>query len=202
MSNQAPSQLATSAETAEFIPLLNFENDYEILNYYPFTIRKKSNKKELKDINHNAGYINVKLNGKIYFKHRVIALQFIHNPDPALNDVVDHINRIRNDNHIENLRWVSYSENNFNKSSNCGVVYQFVDTIPDDSIHVTDYGEHQFEDLYFYDNTFYFYNGQQYRVMHISENKRGNKYINFNDVDDKKVKICYSRFKRLYDIVD
>ena len=29
----------------DFVPLLHFEKDYEILNQYPFTIRKKSNKR-------------------------------------------------------------------------------------------------------------------------------------------------------------
>ena len=30
-------------QAGEFVDLLNFENDYEILNQEPFTIRKKSN---------------------------------------------------------------------------------------------------------------------------------------------------------------
>jgi hypothetical protein len=44
--------------------------------------------------------------------HRLMALAFIPNPDNA--EMVDHINRIKTDNRIENLRWVSRSENIIN----------------------------------------------------------------------------------------
>lgn len=48
--------------------------------------------------------------------HRLIAENFIPNPN-AFN-CVDHINRIRTDNRISNLRWVSYSQNNYNAVRN------------------------------------------------------------------------------------
>lgn len=199
---QSVSPLAESSDQAIFIPLLHFENDYEILNFYPFTIRNKSTMKELNGTVASDGYIVVKLNRKMYKQHRIIALQFIVNDDPALNDVIDHINHNRSDNHIENLRWTTQSINTKNKSIANGIVYDFVDTIPDDAIHVKDYGKHQFEDLYFFNNTFYFYNGMQYRVMHVSEKKRGQRCINFRDVDGKLVQIMYSKFKKLYDLID
>lgn len=44
--------------------------------------------------------------------HRIVAKVFISNP---LNkNEIDHINTIRTDNHIENLRWVTRSENRTN----------------------------------------------------------------------------------------
>ena len=45
--------------------------------------------------------------------HRLIAIHFIPNPNNNLE--VDHINRIRDDNNINNLRWVNRSENQINK---------------------------------------------------------------------------------------
>ena len=51
---------------------------------------------------------------KFFSIHRLIALTFIPNPDNK--PCVDHINRNTQDNRIENLRWVSYSENNMNVS--------------------------------------------------------------------------------------
>ena len=42
-------------------------------------------------------------------------MQWIPNDDPANKTVIDHINRNRADNRIENLRWSSISENNHNR---------------------------------------------------------------------------------------
>ena len=67
-------------QIVEFVDLINFENDYEILNVYPYTIIRKRNHYEVKESLDNKGYIRVVLNGKIYRKHRLIALQFIPNP--------------------------------------------------------------------------------------------------------------------------
>lgn len=47
--------------------------------------------------------------GKRCTVHRLVAEAFIPNPDNLRE--VDHINSIRNDNHIENLRWVSHQDN-------------------------------------------------------------------------------------------
>tara|TARA_R110000787_G_C13149682_1_gene418323 strand:- start:46 stop:519 length:474 start_codon:yes stop_codon:yes gene_type:complete len=66
-------------------------------------------------------YVNLYNDGKKKMKkiHRLIAEHYI--PNPQNKQFVDHINRIRDDNRIENLRWVTSSENNTNmgiKSSN------------------------------------------------------------------------------------
>ena len=90
---------SSEGQTIDFVPLLNFEDNYEILNDYPFTIRKKANKRVLKESLSN-GYLVCTLNGKQYRKHRLIALQFLPNDDPINNDIIDHINRNRADNHL------------------------------------------------------------------------------------------------------
>ena len=45
--------------------------------------------------------------------HRLIAIQFIENLESKTD--VDHINRIKNDNRLDNLRWATVSENSVNK---------------------------------------------------------------------------------------
>ena len=45
--------------------------------------------------------------------HILVANTFIPNPDNKLT--VDHINRIRNDNRVENLQWATMAEQSINK---------------------------------------------------------------------------------------
>ena len=62
------------------------------------------------------GYLMVRVcnNGKPkgFSIHRLLAEHFIPNPDKL--PVVDHINQIRDDNRLENLRWASHSDNQLN----------------------------------------------------------------------------------------
>lgn len=60
-----------------------------------------------------GGYVRVKLNygdrSKKVMMHRLVAMAFIPNPDNKPQ--VDHINRNRADNRVENLQWVTAQEN-------------------------------------------------------------------------------------------
>jgi hypothetical protein len=173
--------------------------DYEINVNYPHQIRKKANGMILKECMTCYGYLRVHMNLHEHFKHLLIALQFLPNPDnlPA----VDHANHVRSDNRIENLRWISNSNNCRNKSAHKGVEYTFVDEISPEAIHVTEYGEHQFDDLYFHNNQFLYFNGVQYRILHIIEHENGNLHVNIKDTEHRFVSICYSVFKRMYNLI-
>jgi hypothetical protein len=61
----------------------------------------------------NKGYRCVKISGKKYKSHRLI-WKMVYGEDPDENKVIDHINRVRDDNRICNLRVVSVLENNRN----------------------------------------------------------------------------------------
>jgi hypothetical protein len=59
----------------------------------------------------NKGYIRIKLNGKSYKAHR-LAWLYVYGLWPV--NIVDHINNIKDDNRILNLREASDSENQYN----------------------------------------------------------------------------------------
>lgn len=62
-----------------------------------------------------TGYRVVKHNKKVYSVHRLVAETFISNPESK--PTVDHLNRVRDDNRVENLRWASWKEQNDNTSA-------------------------------------------------------------------------------------
>ena len=86
-----------------FEVLRNHPN-YEILNVYPHTIRRRRDSHIISEWYDTKGYTVVKLNQKAYKKHRIIAEQYIENDDPATKTQVDYINHNRTDNRITNLR--------------------------------------------------------------------------------------------------
>lgn len=196
-------EMNTEAKKVEFVPLLDFEDDYEILNDYPFTIRRKSNHFQPSESLNYAGYPVLKLNRYPYLKHVLIAKQFIPNDDPEHKVEIDHWNHDTTDYHLENLHWATKSFNQKNKKKQNGIEFKYVDEINDDSIQVTDYGNHQFED-YYYDeiaDQFYFWNGKQYKKLHNNSDERGSLYVTLYDTDNRRVNVFYSKFKRLYDLI-
>ena len=100
---------------------------------------KYVSKKEhiLKPHTNTHGYPSVILckNGKHHKNHRVhrlVAQAFI--PNPQNKPYIDHINTIRNDNRIENLRWATREENDHNpitlknRIGKCGIKIKCLNT--------------------------------------------------------------------------
>lgn len=57
----------------------------------------------------NCGYLRVRVEGKRYFVHRLVAESFI--PNPQNLPVVMHLDNCKTHNSKENLRWGTYSDN-------------------------------------------------------------------------------------------
>ena len=206
---------SSEGQVVEFVPLLNFEEDYEILNEFPFTIRKKANHRVLSEtIRNTDGYLIVSLSGKQYLKHRLICLQFLTNPDPINNYVIDHINRNRTDNHLSNLRWCLSKENNRNKTNYKGIQAIYTDDIPDDAM-VIDFYYTRTERRMFDDDKYYYWfdetNNEDvfyakitddiYKILHINRNKQGNEWVVMKDINDRLVGMMINRFKQQHDLI-
>jgi hypothetical protein len=78
---------------------------------------------------HPTGYIHLWVNGKRMLLHRLVYL--FHNPewdiaDTSCDNSIDHVNGVKNDNRIENLRVVNASQNGQNRTHMNGRVIKGV----------------------------------------------------------------------------
>ena len=163
------------------------DSDYEIFSEFPFQIRKKSNQRIIAEWRHKTqDYIQCKMNGRRYSKHRVVALQFIPNDDPINKNEVDHISHDRTDYHIQNLRWVSRNENQKNTAGHNGFRYEFVEKLPDDAIKIETYKGIEFDDYFYSPETgkCYYDNGLNIRIIPYQRASTNSPYINVRDINN------------------
>jgi hypothetical protein len=101
----------------EFEFIKGYENLYKISR--GGSIYSCHYKKEMKQMTKEDGYkyVHLRKNRKEYkgHIHRLLALQYIPNPDNKPE--VDHIDRNKINNSLDNLRWVTRLENCHNKSN-------------------------------------------------------------------------------------
>ena len=85
---------------------------YEISNYgrvKSLNYRNTNECRILKPYPNKKGYLQIRIGGKMYRVHRLVAEAFI--PNTENKPYIDHINTIKDDNRVENLRWCTAEEN-------------------------------------------------------------------------------------------
>ncbi|KAA6385941.1 MAG: hypothetical protein EZS28_018533 [Streblomastix strix] len=133
----------TQTETETQFVTLKADEKYEISTQEPWIIRRKEDGFIPKFSQTNSGYLRGRLGGQVHLLHRLVAEQFVTNDDSINKTQIDHKNGVKTDNSITNLRYVSPSDNQKNKSKhNADVIYEYVDEVPDDAITINDYGLH------------------------------------------------------------
>ena len=84
--------------------------------------------KRIMKLKTDNGYLRIRLTKdkikKFFRHHQLMGLHFIPNPNNFIE--IDHINGIKNDNRLENLRWVSGSQNCRNKKKRANCSSQFL----------------------------------------------------------------------------
>jgi hypothetical protein len=162
--------------------------DYEICKSFPYQIRKIETRKIIKEYQRKSGYVACSLNRYPYLKHRIIALQFIPNEDDLPE--VDHKNKIRNDNRIENLRFVTHSENQSNSKSNHGFEYEYYDNLPAPCQPFIFYNGHDFEGYSIDEEmNIYFHNGLMFRKLRRLMKTEKYPYYWLTDIEGKRISV-------------
>lgn len=164
---------STTSQSTTFAQLRAYPG-YEITTSAPFRVRRNGCDHFLTEFRNNAGYTVINIHSNPVFLHRVIAQQFIDNPDPEHLVEIDHIDHIRDHNTIENLRWVTKEENLRNRARwTCDPIEWFDDEPLDNMMEIRFYNGFQFSN--------YFFDGERvitpargsrhnYRVVGINKN--------------------------------
>ena len=133
-----------------FQPLRDFEDSYEIEVEEPHRIRRLGSDRFVStSLDRLTGYMRVKLNGRTYKLHRILAKHFIENPDDLPQ--VDHIDRNKTNNSIENLRWVTASENTRNRTVAAYGRREYLNNPPNDITEIR-----TFNGVEYAENTYFF----------------------------------------------
>ena len=130
---------------------LKYDNDFLIDSEYPHQIVYKYTKKPLTEYyqNDNDTHIVVQIKGKFVKKHRLIAQQFIENPDPTNLQYVEHIDNNKHNNAISNLRWITHNANMYNRNDFKKQPYEYLNTMPENVIKITKIKDVEYSGYYF-----------------------------------------------------
>ncbi len=162
---QLSSPLDSSFKTISFNP------KYEIEIDPPHRVRYTKNHVYINEHTLNSGYIQLYIGGKNFTKNRLIAIEFIENPDPSTYTETDHIDGNKLNNTISNIRWVTHSENLKNRKKFKLQEYETLAELPK-----TTFCLNYYEDVY-YPRYYYDYVTEKLIIRRsLTENSKRDQY--------------------------
>lgn len=158
---------------------LKISNEYEINKNFPYYVRRVGSQKNELLTMMDAGYLGINIHCHLYGFHRVVATQWI--PNPNHYSIVDHINGNVQDWHVENLRWASRKENCRNRHICKGVELTLLEDIPDTCRPLDIFKNTRIYDIYIdmITKEVYKYNSILFQQLQQLTTGKGN-YIRFN----------------------
>jgi hypothetical protein len=157
-------------------------------------------------LNRKNGYYYVNFDNKHNSLHRLVAEQFIPNPDNLSE--IDHCDRCRTNNSLSNLRWVSRTLNTCNKTSFKSVKYEYLDELPEGYEVFNEYQMRSGRKRFF-NNLFIKWTNEgptfltndsarHYRFLHQAIHN-GSNYVQHQDIDGKHCSIWFNRISKTQD---
>ncbi|CAL6029096.1 Conserved_hypothetical protein [Hexamita inflata] len=143
-------------------------------------------------------YINLKneSGSAQFYVHKLVANAFL-GMCPT-NFQVDHIDRNKQNNCLENLRYVSASNNCKNKTKYNGHSAEYFQELPTNCVQLKSYGKHRFENYFINADTkeIYSFDNNQYRKVILTTDKTsGTQKYNTKSTLGKPVSVCLSKLQ-------
>ncbi|CAL6044636.1 Conserved_hypothetical protein [Hexamita inflata] len=187
-------QIKNVVEQGRFI--INFP-DYVVTNIGRIICVSQQSQVKLYVVN---GYFMVYLKnesgGAQFYVHKLVANAFLGMCPTGFE--IDHIDRTRQNNCLENLRYVSRSDNLKNKTIYKGHLAEYFQELPVSCVQLKSYGKHVFENYFVDQNTkqIYSFDNNQFRKVILTANNNGTQFYHVKSTLGKDVSVCLSKLQR------
>ena len=192
----SPSSSSSSSISPSTWIDLKVNNKYEICTEYPHSIRNKKTQRILKESRTNDGYLIVSTLQKT--KHQLVATQWI--PNPNNYNEVHHINDDRDDNRIDNLEWISHSENLRRRAPYTRRPFEFIDSLPSTAVPIEEYKGFKY-DRYWFDpvsqQLIMLTKNNRYKIVHPSKSKPGSMLVTLSTANGGSRTVGYQKLIRI-----
>lgn len=176
---------------------LKLDGRYAISPEYPYEIIYRSTNRVIKVSTSYNEYKTVNIGGNTYGLHKVIAMQWLENPNNYKE--VNHKDGNRSNNQLENLEWISHSENLKQRPKFTRRNYEFIDELPETAVPLGKYKDVEYDRYYFdYDSEKLIIKSKNDRYRYVNfSNNRGKQQATLTDKDGKTHSVFWTKFLKI-----